>query len=289
MISRSSIPPKSWAETTMNPEAFRLIRGLLRDHAGLLFSEETAFLLERRMAPRLAILHQPTSLAYAQHLLTMAPAARDAELTALFERIATHETYFFREAYQLDAFRLELLPELHKRKRRGTHLSFWSAGCSTGEEAYTIAMEVMTSGLFKDWDVQILGTDLSGEALTVAEAGIYGPSALRQTSEEHLARFFRPHKGRFQVIDEIRRMVRFAPQNLNRPFPPSEPFDAIFCRNVLIYFDRALRPQLVHRFAEHLLPGGYLLLGHAESLLDESSPFETCHLHRAMVYRKPGM
>lgn len=278
----------------MDEAEFRLLRALIRDHAGILFSEESAFLLERRLQGRLQALHLRRFIDYYDHLQNPAlPAAqREQELDEICERIVTRETYFFREDYQLDLLRDEILPQLRRRRPRGERLSLWSAGCSTGEEPYTLAMEVLHGGLFQRWDVQISGTDLSREALEVARAGTYGPSSFRLAEGRGAAhaRYFRQIGGQRQVAEEVRRLVSFARLNLHAPAwsVPGEPFDAIFCRNVLIYLDRALRPAIVRRFSEKLVPGGYLLLGHSENLLDMVSPLSACHIKKEIVYRKPA-
>jgi chemotaxis protein methyltransferase CheR len=278
----------------MDESEFRLLQGLIRDHAGILFSEENAFLLERRLQGRLQALHLRRFIDYYDHLRNPAlPAAqREQEMDELCERIVTRETYFFREDYQLDLLRDEILPQLRRLRPRGERLSLWSAGCSTGEEPYTLAMEVLQSGLFHLWDVQITGTDLSREALEVARAGAYGPSSFRQVDGRGAthARYFRPFGAQRLVAEEVRRLTSFARLNLHAPSwsVPGEPFDVIFCRNVLIYLDRALRPAIVRRFSEKLVPGGYLLLGHSENLLDMASPLSACHIKKEIVYRKPA-
>ncbi len=283
-------PPGEPPAVVMDDQEFRLLRGLIRDHAGILFPQENGFLLQRRLQGRLLALGLRRFQDYYDYLQDPAvPAAvRERERDELCERIVTRETYFFREPYQLDAFRTEILPRLGGPRTGRGRLSVWSAGCSTGEEPYTIAIEIIESGRFDLQQVGITGTDLSRESLEAARAGVYGASSFRQTEPWQLERYFQPQGGRQQVVEQVRRLVTFARLNLHaaETTVPGEPFDVIFCRNVLIYLDRAVRPAIVRYFHDKLAPGGYLLLGHSESLLDMPSPLQPCHIKREIVYRK---
>jgi chemotaxis protein methyltransferase CheR len=279
------------AAIPMGAGEFRLLRDLIRDYAGILYADENSFLLQRRLEPRLEALGLRSFGDYYDYLTATGRSDGDRarELDEICERIVTRETYLFRESYQLAAFREGILPQVHKARPRGQRLSVWSAGCSTGEEPYTIAILLRESGLFDSWDVHVVGTDISQTALASASAGVFGPSSFRQTESAIIERYFHPAPGgRLEVRDEVRRLVTFSQLNLQDSAwsLPGEPFDAIFCRNVLIYFDRNLRGPVIYRFADKLLPGGYLLLGHSESLLDTASPFEVAHLNRQLVYRR---
>lgn len=275
----------------LDPQAFDLLSKLIATRFGLVYTTETAYLLERRLQNRLSLHGLASFLDY--YLLLTDPkqssAHRDREFQEIFEILSTRETYFFRESYQLDAFREVLLPQLHNKRPRGSSLSVWSAGCASGEEPYSIAVEIIESGLFDSWNVRIIGSDLSSQALHAAVQGIYGPSAFRQTDPGRHNRYFRPLTGRWQINDSVRRMCTFLRLNLiHDDFSIlGGPFDAIFCRNVIIYFDRADRNRLIARLADQLAPGGYLFLGHAESLLDGNTPLGIAHLGRELVYRKP--
>jgi chemotaxis protein methyltransferase CheR len=177
-------------------------------------------------------------------------------------------------------------------------LQVWSAGCSTGEEAYTIAMLVLSSGLFDGWEVRVYGSDLSKNCIKAARRGIYGATSLRSTSEEDKRRWFVHHKPEhegergadlFGVSPAVRALCHFGQMNLldeERTHLVGR-CDVIFCRNVLIYFDGATRRRVIETFHERLVGGGVLLLGHAESLLNVSTAFELLHLKEDLVYRKP--
>lgn len=274
----------------MTESEFQLLRDFIQARFGLRFPSENAFLLERRLQPRLEAHALPSFHAYYDFLQTAAASEVDRELDELFDRIATRETYFFRESYQLDALRDQLIPALCEKRPRGNKLSLWSAGCASGEEVYSLAMAVLESGRLHNWQVEIVGSDFSLQALATARRGVYGQSSFRQTEPARLSRFFRSLTGRWEVLDEVRRLCRFTRANLAAADwgAVGGPFDAIFCRNVLIYFDRAARGALVTRLAERLAPGGYLFLGHSESLIDQSTPLLLTHLGREIVYTKPA-
>ena len=271
----------------MNAEEFRLVRDAVYGVSGILIQEELKFLLERRLASRLEVLGLPDFTTYYRHLCS-GSVGRE-ELDTAVELLATHETYFFREPVQLEAFRRELLPRLHARKLSTRRLQLWSAGCSTGEEPYTLAMLILDSGLFAGWDIQIFATDLSRRVLATARRGEYGPASLRSTPESAIDRHFERIGDRVQVNPEVRDLVTFGNVNLLDPnartlVPAS---DVVFCRNVMIYFDTAARTRLIQGIYERLVPGGYLLLGHSENLLHWSTDFELVHLKGDLVYRRP--
>ena len=283
-------PRPALTPAAMTDHEFRMLRDFIMARFGLCFPPENAFLLERRLQPRLAalsLIHFADYYAYLQDPAVPEPE-RERELDELFDRIATRETYFFREAYQLAALRDELLPAIYKRRPRGNRLSLWSAGCASGEEVYSLAMVILESGLFADWQVEVVGSDYSLQALATARRGVYGQSSFRQTEPARLQRFFRTLTGRWEVVDPVRRMCRFTRSNLAAADwgAVGGPFDAIFCRNVLIYFDRAARGPLVTRLAERLGPGGLLFLGHSESLIADSTPLHLTHLGSEIVYAK---
>jgi chemotaxis protein methyltransferase CheR len=279
------------APLAMTTGEFTLLRDFIKARFGLCFPPENAYLLERRLQPRLEALQLYGFTDYHDYLNNAAvPAAeRERELDELFERIATRETYFFRESYQLDAFRDELLPTLAAAAKASPRLSVWSAGCASGEETYSIAMEVLRSGRLGGFAIDIVGSDWSRKALAAAQRGVYGPSSFRQTEAALQQRFFRPTSGGFEVLPEVRKLCRFVRLNLVADdfSTIGGPFQAIFCRNVLIYFDRATRASLLQRLADKLTPGGYLFLGHSETIGDLGTPLQLARLGREIVYTRP--
>jgi chemotaxis protein methyltransferase CheR len=271
----------------MSAEEFRLLRDLIHDHCGIYFQDDSQHLVERRLAPRLTVRGLAGWGDYYRFLRY--GGSRKEELEEVVDRVTTNETYFFREMYQLDALRDEILPEVHARAPRGKHLTIWSAGCSTGEEAYTAAILVLESGLFADWEVRVFGSDISRRVLAIARKGAYGPSSFRGVDERLRRRWFREVDGKMQVREEARAMCSFGRLNLvdDDQLSVVGEVDVILCRNVLIYFDAPARRRAVDAFYRKLVPGGYLLLGHSESLLNVSTAFELVHLKTAMVYRRP--
>lgn len=272
----------------MTAEEFRLLRDHVYSHCGILVRDDMKFVMERRLWPRLEALGMSDFSAYHRYLRY--DAQRRAELEAAVEALTTHETYFFREMAQLNAFSEELLPLLQQRNGALRRLRIWSAGCSTGEEAYTIAMLLRDSRRFEGWDVEVYGTDISRRVLTTARRAEYGPSSLRTTPPEMVQRFFVPLAGnKVQVRDEVRSWVSFGHLNLldEESYQLVPRMDVIFCRNVMIYFDLPARRRLLRIFNERLVPGGYLMLGHSENLLNLGADFELVHLSGDLAYRRP--
>ena len=270
----------------ITPEEFRLLRDLVNDFCGIRFPDDMMFVLERRLKERIQQLGVADFAEYYQ-FLRYHPDAR-AELERAVDVLTTNETYLFREEYQLRAFQREVLPLLHERGARQKRLSIWSAGCSTGEEVYTLAILIKESGLFDGWDVRVVGNDISRRVLQVARRATYGNSSFRSMPDHYSDYFVQTAEGRSPRPD-IREMCNFAHLNLldGARFGVIGTVDAIFCRNVLIYFDTASRRRVIEAFYERLQPGGYLFLGHSESLLNVSTAFELVHLSSDLAYRKP--
>jgi chemotaxis protein methyltransferase CheR len=270
-------------------EVFRLLRQAIYEYSGLFFDEDAAFLVQRRLLPRLEALSLPDFSDYYRYLRAATPETRRAELDEIVERVTTNETYFFREGYQLSAFKDEILPALFSQQPRGRRLTIWSAGCSTGEEAYTIAILIMESGLFSGWDVRVFGSDISRRVLQTARKAVYGRASFRTTDPRVVRRYFREVDGRHQVKDEARQLVSFGQINLfDEPMTAIVgEVDVVFCRNVLIYFNHESRRKVIDTLHRKLAKGGFLLLGHSESLINVTTAFELVHLKNDMVYRKP--
>jgi chemotaxis protein methyltransferase CheR len=279
------------SEIQMNLEEFRLFRDFVYQHCGLHFTEDSKYLLEKRLGKRLQ-LHNLKSFKDYYYLLRYSPA-KDQELTEVVDLLTTNETYFFREDFQLRTFREEILPELRDRKEKSGNrqLRIWSAGCSSGEEPYTIAMILLDQPWLRSWRVEIIGTDISQRVLHMARQGIYGESAFRSTDAACRQRFFTTEPdGRAKVRDEVRGLVTVSHLNL---FDTARVallgrMDVIFCRNVIIYFDVNGKKKVVDTFYQRLQPDGFLLLGHSESLMNLTTAFRLRHFKHDMVYQKPG-
>jgi chemotaxis protein methyltransferase CheR len=214
---------------------------------------------------------------------------REAELTSIVDILTVNETYFFREKNQLRTFSEELLPELLETKKDTKKLRIWSAGCSTGEEPYTIAMLILETGSFHDWTIEILGSDINQRVLHVARSGVYRKNSFRATDQFFINRYFIEQNGLFKIADNVKQYVNFNLLNLLDPYKVKlvGKMDVIFCRNVLIYFDLLSRKKVIDSFSERLSEGGYLLLGHAESLMNISTAFTLKHFQYDMLYQKP--
>jgi chemotaxis protein methyltransferase CheR len=272
----------------LSRELFRLLRDVIYEYSGIFFADDSTYLVQWRLAPRIDALALASFDDYYRYLRSASPEQRRAELEEIIERVTTNETYFFREQYQLDAFRFEILPELLERQPRGRRLSIWSAGCSSGEEAYTIAMLILETGKFGGWDIRVFGSDISKRVLATARKGVYGSASFRSTDPRLQRRWFREVDGKHQVRDEVRQLVSFGQINLVEDASVLlGDVDVIFCRNVLIYFDQASRRRVIDTLYRKLNKGGYLLLGHSESLINLTTAFELVHLKNDMVYRKP--
>ena len=271
----------------INEEETRLLVEAIQEHCGVTLSVGSGFFLERRLSARLEALGLGSYLDYYQYLRYDPSGPREME--ELIERITTHETYFFREQYQLDAFSDEILPDLANRWNRQRRIAVWSAGCSTGEEVYTIAMLLLESGLFKGWNIRVAGSDISRKVLATARAATYGENSFRTTDASLKRRYFVENGGRWTVRDDVRSMCSFGQLNLvsTERFRVLGPCDVIFCRNVLMYLSQEARHRVVEAFYDRLTPGGYLLLGHSESLLNVTTRFDLAHLQKDLVYRKP--
>lgn len=266
---------------------FRQLRDLVNLHAGLQFGDDAITLFERRLAGRLTALQLDGFDEYYKYLRF--GRRGPSELEEVIERLVTTETYFFRQEYQLRAFRDELLPRFAKELAHRRRLVVWSAGCCTGEETYTLAIIVRQSGRFLGWDVRIIGSDISKPNVAAARRGVYRTSSFRVTSPELRRAHFTERGDGLHIDEDIRRMCHFGQMNLLDPDRTAivGQVDAIFCRNVLIYFDVRSRRKVIQNLYHRLNPGGYLLLGHSESLLNVTTAFELVHLNEDLVYRRP--
>ncbi len=273
----------------MNPEEFRQLRDFVYQHCGLNFTEDSKYLLEKRLGKRLQQHNLKTFKDY-YYFLRYNPN-KDQELSEVIDQLTTNETYFFREDFQLRTFVEDVLPEIRKRKelKEKKTLRIWSAGCSSGEEPYTIAMLLMDQPWLRSWRVEVIGTDISHKVLHMAREGVYGDASFRSTDEVQKRRFFKECDGKFRVNDDVRSLVTISHLNL---FDSSRiallgKMDVIFCRNVIIYFDQAGKKNVIESFFQRLEPEGFLLLGHSESLINLSTSFKLRHFKHDMVYQKP--
>lgn len=269
----------------MSEEEFRLLREFINAHSGFAFSGEAIRFLERRLIVRVTALGLGSFSEYYRYLRYH--PAKATELSRLMDAVTTNETYFFREIQQLNVFRDQVLPELHALAAPRKSLTVWSAGCSTGEEVYSLAMLIDESRLFEGWNVCVFGNDISQRVVHIARTGVFRQSSFKAMPPQYMRYFADESEGR-SVIPRIRRWCSFGHFNLldERQTLMMGYVDAIVCRNVLIYLDNHSREKIIHTFYERLHPGGYLLLGHSESLLYASTTFDFVHLRGDLAYRK---
>ncbi|PYT80058.1 MAG: chemotaxis protein CheR [Acidobacteria bacterium] len=260
------------------------IRMLIEERTGICFDESRERFFSTRVHEHL----RAKGLSRGTDLLR-AMRKSNVEYEALLERLLTQETSFFRYPGVYEAFEKRVLPELHVKKfwKNPRTLRIWSAGCSTGEEPYSIAITIADSLSFADsWNVEILATDIGRQALKHAEHAIYTGRSIAGVTERQLANHFSAVEGGQQVKPRLRKMVSFALMNLASPVYIGR-MDGIFCMNVLIYFSEERRRALVQRFYETLEPGGYLFLGHSESISKMPVKFQAIVLNDCILYRKP--
>jgi chemotaxis protein methyltransferase CheR len=262
---------------------FSTLRDLIQERFGIYYDDSKQFLLQSRLQTRLIKCRVSDFAGYVR-FLTSAPD-RETEWSELASVLANNETYFFRERAQLDVLVDDVLDE---SVRAGTPLRVWSSACSTGEEPYTIAMMLAQTRRIAPSSVVLRATDLSPRALERAGTGFYREHSFRATPPEMVQKYFRPFEGGFFINDEIKRMVQFSRLNLldERGVASVGTFDAIFCRNVLIYFEKMTQKRVVDAFAKALRPGGFLFLGHAESIMRVTDRYDPVVTPKAIYYKR---
>ena len=252
-----------WKTPALSDGDFERFRRLIRKKSGINLRDTKRHLLVARLTQRLRQLGLETFSAYYDYVTS---DHTGEEMIALINRITTNKTSFFREPHHFEFLRGRV------RQMRDKRLSIWSAGCSSGEEPYSIAITLHEAiGAAPEWDVRILASDIDTEILERAQAGIYGIEAVRGIPERIqrscFLRGYGHRQGLVQVRPEIRRMVEFRRINLiGAEWPPERYFDIIYCRNVIIYFDRATQEEIIERMVDCLKPEGYLFSGHSENL-----------------------
>lgn len=267
-------------------DVFRLVRDAIYRRTGIWFTDASRYLLQKRLSPRARELSFDSFQKYF-YFLQYDPRA-DGEFDVIYDLVTTNETYFFREPAQFTAFVEEIVPELVSDKAV-KKIRIWSAGCSSGEEPYSIAILLQEAGWFDRASFEIFASDLNQQVLARARKGHYREAAFRSTDPTLREKYFaRQADGSWHIADSIRNRVSFGRVNLYDEGRVAllGSLDVIFCRNVIIYFDDASKKSVVRNFYNRLLDGGYLLLGHSESLISLSTEFKLKHLKNDMVYQK---
>lgn len=263
---------------------FSFIRTVVEKNAGIILNATKRQLVQGRLARRIRELGLNTFAEYCELVRNGGPE----ELVGLINAITTNVTSFFRESHHFEALAAVMLPEAVGRNERSRRLRIWSAGCSSGEEPYSIAMAAAEFlATTRGWDFKILATDIDSEIINTAARGEYPMERLQGVSDERRQRWFvagvGERSGMVRVKPELQTMITFRPLNLMGDWPMHGPFDVIFCRNVMIYFDQPTRERLLMRYAQLLADGGYLCLGHSESIHMQHAQFK---LVGRTIYRK---
>jgi chemotaxis protein methyltransferase CheR len=269
---------------------FALITSVLGRHSGIAFGPDTKSVLERRILKRVGALGLDSFNGYARFIEDLPP--HHPEIQNAIEQVTIKETYFLRESLQVSAYvdQISARKDMYRPRPDLSGLSIWSAGCSTGEEVYSIAMMLAESHVVDLRSIRIIGSDISNQAIEVARKAVYGASSFRAMPADLKNRYFIKQPDGDLVRDVLRATTRFVRSNIieRDPLNILGQFDAIFCRNVLIYFGEATRQTALDIFYENLVPGGILCLGHSESLLRATTQFEAFSTTAGIIYRKPG-
>lgn len=262
------------------------IAQLLYRWTGMIFGESKRYYIERRIGDRMA----RTRMADAASYLSFA-ASNLGEREALINAFTINESYFYREDHQFAALSAQILPEIVQSKRPGDLVRIWSMPCSNGEEAYSLAIWLLENWSLVDaYNVEIVGSDIDTAALNHAREGRFGTRALARLPQKLVDDYFEPERGhRRKIIDDLRESVRFIAANIvdRATLAGLGRFDVILCRNLLIYFDEASRLLAANNLYECLNGGGFVCLGHSESMARITDRFATVRLDGAIVYRKP--
>jgi chemotaxis protein methyltransferase CheR len=286
--SRGKANVKEKATAAISEYELEEIRTFIEHRSGILFDASRERFFSTRVREHMAAKH----LAHGTDLLRKLRGS-DVEYEALLERLLTQETSFFRYPAVYEALQKKVLPELHMKKfwENPRTLRIWSAGCATGEEPYSIAITIADALMFAEaWNIEILATDISKRALKHAACGVYPRRSLENLSSLQMETHFSPTSAAghdYAVKPRIRRMVSFASMNLAQAVYLGR-LDCIFCMNVMIYFSEARRNSLVQHFYEYLEPGGYLFLGHSETISNAPVKFESAVCGDCILYRKPA-
>ena len=268
-------------EFTMTQADFERISSLAMEYSGIVLAQHKRDMVYSRIARRLRALKMTTFDAYLNYL----QQHHDTEASEFINALTTNLTSFFREAHHFSYLQDELFPALKSVNQHSKRLRIWSAGCSIGQEVYSIAMTLKQCGFPPDWDIKLLATDLDSNVVATGKAGIYPAEHADSIDSQLMKRFFRRSgDGRsVQIKQELRQLVTFKRLNLLESWPMKGPFDIIFCRNVVIYFNKDTQKTLFDRYAEMLPVGGHLFIGHSENLNGISQRFENLG---NTIYRK---
>jgi chemotaxis protein methyltransferase CheR len=285
----STLTHTSTSTVDLEDDDFRRLRDFIKDYSGIFFSDEQKYIFVSRLTSRLGVRKLNSFKDY--YFFLKYDKEREEELSIVVDLLTTNETYFFREILQLKALFEEIIPTIKAEKSYmgRPSLRIWSAGSSTGEEPYTISIMAKEYGVEKDFNVEIYATDINHRVLSISRKGIYGNASFRVTDEYYKKKYFEPYGDKLKIKDEVKNMVKISHINLmdSTLINLLSSMDVVVCRNVLIYFDLESKKKLIEKFYNKLGNNGWLLLGHAESLINVTGMFKLVQLKNDLVYRKP--
>ncbi len=286
LFSKTISPGK---ELKITDQEFTNLRDFIYAQCGIHIADNRKYLLENRLGNRLRKLNLKNFDEYYNFLRFDATKSR--EMKKLFEVITTNETSFYRNPPQLKVFQEQVLAEVIKGCRlKGKKLRIWSAGCSTGEEPYTISMIVheLLKMEVPRWDIKITANDLSERVLESARRGVYNDYTLRSTPKDVAQRYFDMDNGTNKIKPAVKKLVSFGQINLKDKMQLKrvERSQIVFCRNVIIYFDDEMKKRVINAYYDNLEPGGYLIIGHSESLHNITRAFKPIHFPGSIIYQK---
>jgi chemotaxis protein methyltransferase CheR len=271
----------------VTPEDIRRLSEFLYRRTGMLFAEDKRYYIDRRLHERIAA----TGSSSFQSYFALLRSGLEGEVEHLVNAFTVNETYFFREDHQLRCLTADLLAAVLRNKPAGEPIRIWSVPCSTGEEPYSIGIWLMEHfPAVDDYQIEIVGSDIDTRALASASEGVFGARALMKLTPSLIARYFeRPTPETFRIDAGLRDSIQFTEVNLidARAMAQHRGFDIVFCRNVLIYFDDASRRIAAENLYDCLRPGGFICLGHSETMSRISSLFRVCRYPDAIVYQRP--
>jgi chemotaxis protein methyltransferase CheR len=274
--------------TPLTEDEFRRLCEFLYRRTGMLFTEAKRYYVERRVFERMAA----TGSGFFEAYFSRLRGDLQNEIEQFVNAFTVNETYFYREDHQLACLTRDLLPARIRTTARPGQIRIWSVPCSTGEEPYSIAIWLLENWpLVDQYDIEIVGSDIDTKVLAMAQEGVYGKRAFMRLPPALVDNYFSPEgPDTWRILDDLRQSVRFTPVNLVNPAETRAfgQFDIVFCRNVLIYFDDASRRVAAENLYENLYPGGFICLGHTESMSRISPLFEVARFADAIVYQRPG-
>ena len=282
------LPAVSESEESISNADFGRLRSLIYEQSGISLNVEKKTMLELRIKRRVRALNLNSFAEYCEYLF--GPRGQKQEIVHLIDVVSTNKTDFFREPDHFEYLVQKAVPELMSRNENGRPLLVWSAGCSTGEEPYTLAMVLYEYALAQPgFRFQVLATDISTTVLAKAGKGVFKSDVVRPVPAELRRKYFMrsrdPNAEILRVVPELRQLVEFRRLNfMDGDFGLSQKVDVVFCRNVIIYFDRPTQKRIMHKLAHQLVPGGYAFVGHSETLHDMDLPLVAV---APSLYRKP--